>query len=153
MRPSNHNNIYIYIHITSIAFFITTVLLNLVAVCLTTHPVLLPCYTSLYIYLTNLLSTLIMQELTSIFTLSSLSLVNTGTLCLLLFFPPSYCSNTHRKEYEDTSLTKLTNKFRVGFYSYSFSFCSCPISLTFSVACWAHTQLRRPRLEIRGGRK
>jgi len=38
------------------------------------------------ITLTPILSTLLMQESTSIFTLSSISLVNSGTLCFSLFF-------------------------------------------------------------------
>ena len=52
--------------------------------------------------LTPILSTSLMQELTSILILSSLSLVNSGTLCLPLYFHLPMTWTVSRERYQDT---------------------------------------------------
>ena len=54
-----------------------------------------------------ILSTSLMQELTSIFILSSLLLVNSRTLCLILYFLLPMTCTLLKEEYQDTCLTKL----------------------------------------------
>ena len=55
-----------------------------------------------------ILSTSLLQELTSIFILSSLSLVNSGTLCLILYFHQPTTWTLSKDGYQDTCMTKLT---------------------------------------------
>ena len=54
-----------------------------------------------------ILSIYLMQELTSIFTLSSLTLVNSGTLFLFLFLHLPMTNTLSKEECQDTSHTKL----------------------------------------------
>ena len=71
--------------LSSTVIFMLTALLILLTACLPSSRGLAAqdCPLSL----TPILSTSLMQELTSILNLSSLSLVNSGTLYLLLYFP------------------------------------------------------------------
>merc|ERR1712035_178099 len=68
----------------SIVFFMITALLNLLTACLRLSGGLAA--PDFLLTLTPFLSNSLIQELTSIFILSSLSLVNTGTLFLNLYF-------------------------------------------------------------------
>ena len=70
--------------LSSTAVFMVTALPNLLTACLP-HSHGLDAQGFL-LFLIPILSTSLMQELTSIFILSSLSLVNSGTLFLILFF-------------------------------------------------------------------
>ena len=86
----------LHFYLYSIAIFMLTALLNLVTACLPHFRVLAA--QDYLLLLILILSTFLMQELTSIFTLSSLTLVNSGTLFLCLFFhlhmTKEECQNT-----------------------------------------------------------
>ena len=60
-----------------------------------------------FLLLILILSIYLMQEVTSIFTLSSLSLVNSGNLFLCLFFHLPTILSLSKEECQDTSHTKL----------------------------------------------
>ena len=72
------------LYLSSTAIFMLTAPLNLLTACL--HPFRGLAAQDFLLLLILILSIFLMQELTSIFTLSSLTLVNSGTLFLCLFF-------------------------------------------------------------------
>ena len=92
-------------YLSSTAIFMLTALLNLLTACLTfsrglgAQDVLLLPILILSIYL--------MQELTSIFTLSSLTLLKSGTLFLCLFFHLPMIKTLSKEECHDIFHTKL----------------------------------------------
>ena len=77
----------LHLYLFATAIFMLIALLNLLTPCVP------PSYglgTQDFLLLISILPISVMQELTSIFTLSYLTLVNSGTLLLCLFFPFAY---------------------------------------------------------------
>merc|ERR1712035_190644 len=91
--------------LSSIVIFMVTVLLNLLTACLPPSGGLAA--PDFPLTLTPFLSNPLMQELTSVFIPSSLSLVNSGTLFLILYFhlPMTYILS--KEEFQDTCPPKL----------------------------------------------
>ena len=80
----SHSAAMLHLLLSSINIFMLTVLLNLLTACLSpSHSIAAH---NFLLTLIPILSTFLMQELTIIFTLSSLLLVNLGTLLLNLYF-------------------------------------------------------------------
>ena len=74
----------LHLYIFSTAIFMLTALLNLLTTCL--HPSRDLVAQGFLLLLVSIISISLMQELTSIFTLLYLTLTNSGTLFLCLFF-------------------------------------------------------------------
>ena len=83
------------LYVSSTAILMLTALLNLLTACL--HPSRGLAAQGFLLLLIPILPIFPMQELTSIITLSSLTLVNSGTLFLCLFFPPAYDLNSFKR--------------------------------------------------------
>ena len=97
----------LHLYLFSITIFMLTALPNLLAICL--HPSIFAAQDFLLL-LIPILSIFLMQELTSIFTLSSLTLVNSKTLPLFVF-PPAYDFNSFQKRSIKTPLMIFSNIF------------------------------------------
>ena len=95
------------LYLSSTAIFMVTALLNLLTACLP-HSRGLAAQDFL-LSLIPILSTSLMQELTSIFILSSLLLVNSGTLYLILFSHLPTTWTLLKEEYQDTCTAKLSD--------------------------------------------
>ena len=95
----------LHIYLSSTVIFMLTALLNLLTACLTPSRRLTA--QNFLLFLILILSIYLMQKLNSIFTLSSLTLVNSGNpfLCLFFHLPMTYALS--KEECQDTSHTKL----------------------------------------------
>ena len=89
------------LHLFSTSIFMLTVLPSLLTACL--HPSRSLTVQGFLLLFIPFLSIFLMQELTSIFTLSSLTLVNSETLFLRLFFHLSMTWTLPKEEFKDTS--------------------------------------------------
>ena len=95
----------LHLYQSSTAIFMLTALLNLLTACLSTSHGLAA--QDLLLLLIPIMSIFLMQELTSIFTLLSLTLVNSENLFLCLFFHQPMTSTLSKEECQDISHTKL----------------------------------------------
>ena len=89
-----------------------------------------------------------MQELTSIFTPSFLSLANSGTLFLFLFSHLPITWPSSREKYQDTSLTKLAILLEI---SWTFTFCGGilrAILFTFLFALGHHLWYKKKKKTV-----
>ena len=95
----------LHLYIFSIAIFMLTALLNLLTACLSPSRGLAA--QDFLLLLIFILSIFLLQELTSIFILSSLTLVNSGTLFFCMFFHLLMTWILSKEECQDISHTKL----------------------------------------------
>merc|ERR1711980_63604 len=96
--------------LSSIVIFMVTALLNLLTACLPSSGGLAT--PDFLLTLTPFLSNSLMQELTSIFILSSLSLVNSGTLFLKLYFHLPTTYTPPKEECQGTWFPKLATLWK-----------------------------------------
>ena len=90
----------LHLYLSTTAIFMLTALLNLLTACF--HPSRGPATQDFLLLLILILSICLMQELTSIFTLSSLTLVNSRTLFLCLFCHLPMTKTLSKEECQDT---------------------------------------------------
>ena len=95
----------LHLYLFSTAIFMLTALLNLLTACI--HPSRGLTIQDFLLLLIPILSIFLMQELTSIFNLSSHTLVNSGTLFLCLFLHLPMTRILSKEECQDTSHIKL----------------------------------------------
>merc|ERR1711980_29761 len=96
--------------LSSIVIFMVTALLNLLTACLPSSSGLAA--PDFLLTLTPFLSNSLMQELTSIFIPSSLSLVNSGSLFLNLYFHLPRTYTPSKEECQGTSSPKLATLWK-----------------------------------------
>ena len=97
----------LHLYLFSTSIFMLTALLNLLTACL--YPYCGLAAQDFVLLLIPILSIILMQELTSIFILSSLTLVNSGTLYLCQFFHLPMTCTLSKEEYQDTFNAKHSN--------------------------------------------